>query len=434
MIDKRVAVIGAGCTGLAMIKGLKDRGIKEIVCFEQNEAIGGNWLYSAEKSHSSVMSTTHIISSKKLSEFRDYPMPDHYPDYPSHEQVLAYFNDYADEFKLRAHIRLGTKVNQALLRDDSKWEITTEDSSEVFDYLIVANGHHSMPRHAEMLRQFAGEYMHAHAFKNNSQVKGKRVLVVGGGNSACDCAVESGRVAEHVTISMRRPHYIIPKFLMGKPTDTFNEKLLWVPSFILNPMRKLMLRFQIGSYESYGLKTPDFGITEDHPTLNSELLYFIRHGKVKPQPAINAIDGRQVSFENGHKEEYDTIIAATGYKISTPFLDKSIVDYEDADRIELYLRMFHPDYPTLIFAGLVQPQGAIWPLSEAQSKIAAAYVAGDYKMPDDIGAFAAKEADDIEHQYLKRKRHTIEVDFHGYLKQLNGIITNIQAAKKSTTI
>lgn len=427
MLNDKIAIIGAGCSGLAMIKGLKDYGFQNIVCFEQNEDIGGNWLYSAERSHSSVMSTTHIISSKRLSEFEDYPMPDYYPDYPSHQQVLSYFNDFADHFDLRKHIRLGSKVVRTSLQNNGQWVIEIDDQEPItFDFLIVANGHHSEPRYPEILKKYKGEYFHAHDFKNNSSVKGKSVLIVGGGNSACDCAVESGRVAKKVCISMRRPHYIIPKFMMGKPTDTFNEKLLWVPDFILNPLRKLMLRFQIGTYESYGLKTPNFNITEDHPTLNSELLYFIRHGKVLPKPGISSVDGKSIVFSNGHKESFDVVIAATGYKISTPFLDKSIVDYSEADRVELYLRIFHPKFPTLIFAGLVQPQGAIWPLAEAQSKLIAAYIAGDFKWPDDIEELARIEADKIESRYIKRKRHSIEVDFHAYLKKLNKLAHSIK--------
>jgi hypothetical protein len=148
------------------------------------------------------------------------------------------------------------------------------------------------------------------------------------------------------------------------------------------------------------------------------LLYKIRHGKVHPRRGIERISGNQVFFKDGSEETYDTIVAATGYKITFPFFEKAIVDYEDADRIPLYLRMFHPDYSNLIFIGLFQPQGAIWPLSDAQSQLAAAYIAGDYQLPTNLAVFAAADSDHIEKEFTHSKRHTIEVHYHPFLRRL----------------
>lgn len=422
MNDVRIAIIGAGCTGLTMIKGLLDYGHTEIVCYEQNSSIGGNWLFSRDPSHSSVIESTHIISSKLMSQFEDFPMPEHYPDYPSHQQVLDYFQAYADHFGLLPYIRFDSKVMKTEL-NGAKWTIVTESGDvDTYDFLILANGHHSVPRFPELPGKFAGELIHAHSFKNNQSFRDKRVLVIGGGNSACDCAVECGRIAEKVSISMRRPHYIIPKFIMGKPTDLYNHKMKWIPEWLAKPLRQLSLYLQIGSYKWYGLETPDFSVTEDHPTINSELLYYLRHGRVTARKGIRMISGHTVTFEDDVEEDFDVIIAATGYKISTPFLEKTMIDYSEADRVDLYLRMFHPDYDRLIFAGLVQPQGAIWPLVEAQSKLVAHYIGGTWTLPSNVAELAKQEADTIARRYLHRKRHTIEVDFHEYLDQLKSLI------------
>lgn len=418
----RIAIIGAGCSGLTMIKGLLDYGFSEIVCYEQNSSLGGNWLFSMDPSHSSVIETTHIISSKLMSQFEDFPMPEHYPDYPSHHQVLSYFKAYADHFNLLPYIRFNTKVVRTEL-DGDQWTLETDEGEvEKFSYLILANGHHSVPRYPNLPGEFSGELIHAHSFKNNHSFKNKRVLVIGGGNSACDCAVECGRIAEKVSISMRRPHYIIPKFIMGQPTDLYNHKMKWIPEWLAKPLRKVSLYLQIGSYRWYGLEAPRFSVTEDHPTINSELLYYLRHGKVNARKGVQMIAGNTVTFEDGIQEDFDVIIAATGYKISTPFLKNTMIDYSEADRIDLYLRMFHPDYDRLIFAGLVQPQGAIWPLVEAQSKLIAHYIGGSWKLPDNVHELARKEADAIANRYLHRKRHTIEVDFHEYLDRVKGLI------------
>ena len=415
----RVCVVGAGCSGITAIKNLLQVGINDIVCYEQQGQLGGNWVYTSEVSHSSVCETTHIISSKTLSEYLDFPMPSDYPDYPSHDQVLKYFESYADHFGLRPYIRFNTTITEISKISGDNWMVKSEDGKEeTFDYVLIASGHHSVPRHPSLPGDFSGTYLHSHAFKNNIPFKDKRVLVVGAGNSGCDCAVESSRVAEKVWISMRRPHYIIPKFFLGKPTDTFNKAMSFLPEWIAGPLRKLTLKIQIGSYEKYGLKTPDFPLVKDHPTLNSELLYKIRHGKVFPKPAIVNIKGKEVYFEDGSIEEVDVIIGATGYKISTPFFDPEFLDYSEADRVELYLRMFHPDHRSLIFIGLVQPQGAVWPLSDAQSQLAANYIIGNFNLPANVPPLAAKDSDYIDKSFLKRKRHTIEVHYHPYLKSI----------------
>ncbi|NNF35999.1 MAG: NAD(P)-binding domain-containing protein [Saprospiraceae bacterium] len=415
----RVCVVGAGCSGITTIKNLLQAGVENIVCYEQQSVIGGNWVYTADIGHSSVCETTHIISSKSLSEYSDFPMPDDYPDYPSHRQVLSYFEAYADHYGVKPYIRFNTRINHISKIDGEKWKVQADDGTEeVFDYLLIASGHHAVPRHPILQGDFKGTYIHSHAFKNNTPFKDKNVLVIGAGNSGCDCAVECSRVAEKVWISMRRPHYIIPKFFLGKPTDTFNKGMSFLPEWMAGPLRKLSLKVQIGSYEEYGLKNPDFPIVKDHPTLNSELLYKIRHGNVLPKPGIKSVHENNVTFEDESTEQVDVIIGATGYKIFTPFFDSDFLDYSEADRVELYLRMFHPVHRTLIFIGLVQPQGAVWPLSDAQAQLAANYIIGNYRIPANVGALARKDSDFIERSFLKSKRHTIEVHYHPYLKTL----------------
>lgn len=419
----KVAVIGAGCSGITAIKNLIQAGVEDIVCFEQNDQVGGNWIFSAKESHSSVCETTHIISSKHLSEYMDFPMPDDYPDYPSHRQVLAYFQAYAKHFDLERFIRFNSTVKKVAKQAENQWLIElTDGSTETFDYLLIANGHHSIPRHPQLPGDFSGQYLHSHKYKTNQPFAGKRVLVIGGGNSGCDCAVETSRVAEKVCISMRSPQYIIPKFMLGKPTDTFNSTMQWIPSFIADPLRQLSLKIQIGKYEDYGLVTPPFKVTKSHPTLNSELLYKIRHGNVSPKKGIKKIDGKTVTFSDGSQEDFDVIIAATGYKIALPFFAKPFLNYEDAERIELYHRMFHAEHQNLIFIGLVQPQGAVWPLSDLQAKLAGNYIMGRYELPKNVAALAKKEADQITKDFTAAKRHAVEVHYHPFVRQLKKAI------------
>ncbi len=436
MTPPSACVIGAGCSGITALKNLLQAGVTDVVCYEQNDQVGGNWIYSPKVTHSSVCETTHIISSKKLSEYMDYPMPDHYPDYPSHEQVLAYFQSYAEHFGLHEYIQFNTTVTKVQKQEDDTWSVRLANgSSRTFDYLLIANGHHSVPRHPDLPGEFVGEYLHAHEYKTNRPFQDKKVLVIGSGNSGCDCAVEISRVAEQVDISMRRPHYIIPKFFLGQPTDTFNKGLQWLPGFLKKVAHKISLRIQLGRYRDYGLEEPDYELTRSHPTLNSELLYKIRHGKVHPRKGIKSISGTEVTFRDGHSESYDVVLAATGYKIALPFFADDFINYEEADRIPLYLRMFHPDHPTLIFIGLFQPQGAIWPLSDYQAKLAANYMMGRWELPDSIRQLAEQDADHIQREFIQSKRHTIEVHYHPFLRKLKKEIpSNAPTWKEHATL
>ena len=418
-LNARVAVVGAGCSGIAAIKNLVQVGINNITCFEQNDQIGGNWVYSPKITHSSVCETTHVISSKTMSQYLDFPMSEHYPDYPSHSQILDYFRSYVEHFGLEPYIRFNTTVTKIEKLENEKWQIHTDNgSAEVYDYVLIANGHHSVPRMPDLPGSFKGTLMHSHGYKTNVPFKDKRVLIIGIGNSGCDCAVEISRVAEHVSISQRNAQYIVPKFMMGKPTDVFNKTTEWLPGPILNIVQKIGLKLQVGNYEDYGLINPKHRVTMGHPTVNSELLYKIRHGKVHPKRAIKSVDDYTVSFIDGTSEDYDVIVAATGYKIATPFFDPDFLDYSEADRVPLYLRMFHPLHKSLIFIGLFQPQGAIWPGSDAQSKLAANYIAGNWQWPDNIKVLAEKDADEIDKAFLKSKRHTIEVHFKSFMQRL----------------
>lgn len=346
-------------------------------------------------------------------------MPENYPDYPSHQQVWRYFHDYAIHFNLIPHIRFNSRVIEANPSEDGSWALRfASGETKKVDYLIVANGHHSKPRIPETLSSFSGELLHSHLYKSSKPFAGKKVLVVGAGNSGCDCAVEISRVADFTAISVRNPQYIIPKFFLGKPTDTFNKSMTWLPSFIANPLRRLALFIQVGSYKDYGLPQPDFAVTKVHPTLNSELLYKIRHGKVIPRPGILRIENKEVFFKDGKQESYDTIIAATGYKINFPFFNANLINWEEEHRVPLYLRMFHPDFNRLIFIGLFQPQGAVWPLSDYQARLAAKYMLGKWKPNGEMKRLAENDAKEIEKEFLAAKRHSIEVHYHSFLHKL----------------
>ena len=415
---KKACIIGAGSSGITAAKNLIQVGITDFVVYEKSNSIGGNWVYSEKKGHSSVFDTTHIISSKPLSQYEGFPMPDSYADYPSHKELYEYFNNYAAHFNITDYIQFNTAVESAILNNDNIWEVKlSNDTTELFENLLVCNGHHWNPRMPDYPGKFSGTFIHSHDFKNNKGYDDKKILVIGGGNSACDIAVETGRVSEKTFISMRRGYYFIPKFLLGKPVDQLNDGAGFIPKFIRNIIFKLLLKLTIGNYKNYDMQKPDHGFLKSHPVINSELLYFIKHGKIKPKVDIDRLDGTTVYFKDGSKEEIDIIIASTGYKITFPFFDTSFINFEEG-YIPLFKKVFHPTYKNLFFIGLVQPTGCIWPLADAHAKLVANYITGNYQLPNNIDASIKKDINHIKSQFMHTPRHSVEVDYHDHLKEL----------------
>lgn len=419
-MSKHICVIGAGPSGITAAKNLLDEGI-HVTVFDHGSDVGGNWVFSEEEGHSSVFETTHIISSKTLSQYEDMPMPDDYPDYPSHRHLATYFRDYAKKFNLYPHIRFRTLVTHCERLPDGRWRVDTlhegTPDSGVFDALCVCNGHHWLPRIPRYPGNFQGKFMHSHSVKRFSDFKDQRVLVIGGGNSACDVAVEASRVASSVDISWRRGYWIAPKFIMGQPADKFSERINWLPRWLWQRVSALSLRFRNGRNTQYGLPEPEGPLGSHHPTINEDLFFTIRHGKIKPRPDIEKFDNKKVQFTDGSTGEFDTIVACTGYIISHPFFDKQFIDYSEGE-VKLWLRMFHPDIENLYFIGLFQPLGCIWPGAELQSRLMARHLSGRWKRPENVGRLAEKELQHPDFRQIDTPRHTITVDYHKFRKRL----------------
>jgi thioredoxin reductase len=421
-MSKKVCVIGAGPSGITAAKNLKDEGM-EVVVYDLGVDVGGNWVFTEEIGHSSVFETTHIISSKTLSEYEDFPMPPDYPDYPSHKHLAKYFQDYARHFDLYPLIQFKTLVKHCERNTDGTWTVTIEKNGEIsahqFDALAICNGHHWLPRMPDYPGQFDGEFIHSHEVKKFSRFADKRVLVIGGGNSACDVAVESSRVAASVDMSWRRGYWIAPKFMMGKPADVFSTKIHWLPRKLWQKLSAFSLYIRNGKNTDYGLPEPDGPLGSHHPTINEDLFFTIRHGKIKPRGDIASLQGKEVVFKDGSRGEYDIIVACTGYIIAHPFFDKQLIDYSEGE-VPLWLRMMHPKFSNLYFIGLFQPLGCIWPGSELQSKIMARELAGKWSRPSNIKKLIDDELKHPDFHQIDTPRHTITVDYHRFRKRLLG--------------
>jgi hypothetical protein len=421
--NRRVCVIGAGPSGIAAGKNCIEAGL-DVVVFEKNDKVGGNWVFDAKTGHSSVYENTHIISSKAWSEYEDFPMLDNYPDYPNHRQLQAYFESYAKHFGVLDRIRFNHSVQHVtrLASGDWKVEFLNADGkacNETFNVLMVSNGHHWNPKYPEFNGEFSGKLMHSHDFKGlTEEWRGKNVLVIGAGNSACDVAVESARIANNVFMSMRSPQWFVPKFIFGQPSDVFGARTSWLPKRIRQfAMRKLLTLLQ-GQYSQYGLPTNTHPPLSHHPTLNSDLLDFIRHGRIKPRPGIRRLDGQIVEFTDGTFESIDIICACTGFWTTFPFFDNAFIDFQKAEKVPLYRKMMHAEYDNLYFIGLFQPIGCIWPLADYQAKLACLEILGRYRRPTDMHTAIQYEMDHPHFDFESGQRHAIEVDYHSFRNDL----------------
>lgn len=428
---KKVAIIGAGPSGITAIKNFADLDF-EVTAFERCEGVGGNWRFNDPSGHSSVFETTHIISSKYTSYYEDFPLPESASDYPSHKELLNYFNGYADHFDIKKLIKFGTEVVSCNQREDNTWQVewkkinSNETTVDIFNALVVCNGHHHKPRYPEYPGEFSGELIHSHDFKSAEPYRDKRVLVIGGGNSACDVAVETARVSKSTAISWRRGYYLIPKFMYGLPVDVFALKSRLLPAFLREPFTRMMLQIFQGKNEDIGLQKPDQGLFETHPTVNSELYYAVRHGKVRPHKEIERFEGNTVHFIDGEKGEYDVIIACTGFKIKHTFFEKDFINYEEG-KVPLLHRMIPAEITNLYFIGLFQPLGCIWPGAELQSKLAAKHLSGKWKPKKTIKELIQEELANPDVKQIDTPRHTITVDDASFRIRLKKEINRTQS-------
>jgi cation diffusion facilitator CzcD-associated flavoprotein CzcO len=366
-----------------------------------------------------------------MMAYATYPMPEDYPDYPSHWQIADYFDDYVDHFGFRDRIRFRTEVTKVEPAGDGTWRVSWreldggDEGSGVYRAVFVANGHHWDARWPEPpfpgQEGFEGVQMHVHDYKTPDVLDGRRVLVLGIGNSACDIAVESSRVAARTLLAMRRGAWIFPKYLNGKPTDQLSNPLTSrLPLPLLRALYKRALKTAAGEPMAYGLPEPDHKLIEAHPTISSDLLPRIGHGEIQIKPNIGAFaGGRTVRFDDGSEEEVDVVIYCTGYKITFPFFDPDLIAAPE-NEFPLYRRVVTPDHPGLYFIGLLQPLGAIMPLAEAQSEWIADVLEGKATLPDEhrMRRVIARERERVARRYVASKRHTIQVDFEPYLRAI----------------
>ena len=427
-----VCIIGAGLSGMTSAKHLLDRSIA-FEWFEIGSSYGGNWRYDNDNGRSAAYASLQIDTSKDRFAFSDLPMPKAWPDYLHHTQVLEYLSKYMHAFELGDHVRYRHEVTMVEPAGDG-WMVTVRDlandtmNAKLYRAVIVANGHHWAPNVPPTEGPFAGRIIHAQEYRSPEPYIGANVVVVGAGNTAVDIASELSWHASTVTVATRSGAYVLPRYVLGRPLDTFSTPTASkLPLSVQQAAYRALLLATRGRQSSYGFPEPDGPLLGQHPTVNQDFLGLVKDGQIRVRRTISRTTETEVVFADGTHQACDAIIYATGYRISFPFLPDDVLAPDD-NHVALYKRVVAPDDEGLYFVGLIQPVGALPPLAEQQARWVAQLIDGAaLPTPAMMKAEVQRDQAEVAARYDDRPRHTIQVDYWPYLQHMRQVCDEIDA-------
>lgn len=421
MNENSVAVIGAGPSGLSAARILKALNIPFRV-YEKHSNVGGLW--DIDNPGTPMYKSAHFISSKTMSAFKGYPMPDNYPDYPSRIQIHKYLENFANDHQLYNCITFNCRIEKITFEHDL-WKIKTQAGEEhLHRWLICASGALWDPNRPSLAGEenFKSEIIHAVQYKNSDLLKNKRVLVVGAGNSGVDIACDAAFAADKAFISLRRGYHFVPKHIFGMPADVFGAKSGGGPMWLSQWFFSKLLRIMNGKLSRLGLPEPDHKVLSSHPIMNTQILHYLQHGDLTAKKDVDYLQDHKVFFKDGSSEEVDLIILATGYHCTIPYLDTSFFEWEN-HRPQLYLKFFNPNHPSLFAMGLLETNGGGYDLFDEMNYLAAKTIESQLKenpLSQKIKQTINQPAPDLSGniKFVNSERHTGYVNKDTYLKEL----------------
>lgn len=305
-----VIVIGAGPAGLAVSACLRKQGVAHTL-LDREQTIAASWRRHYDRLH------LHTVKQHSTLPYSHWPVGT--PQYPSHQQVVDYLDAYAAQHDIQP--RFGVEVHQIEKRGE-RFVLQTNAGPLTPTHVVVASGYNNIPLVPDFsgLDQFEGKVMHAREYRNPAPFVGQRILVVGCGNSGAEIALD---LAEHdcdVSLVVRGPVHVVPRDLLGRPTQTTNIMLAGLPIAVRDAIAGAMLRLVVGDLSRWGIVRPTLGpnaMIEQYgriPMLDIGTIGMIKRGKIKVVPAVARVLPHAVAFANGEQAKFDAIILATGYR------------------------------------------------------------------------------------------------------------------------
>ncbi|QCX28342.1 flavin-containing monooxygenase [Nocardioides jishulii] len=390
------AVIGAGPTGLAAARALQRHELPW-AGYEAASGVGGLWDISSPRS--TVYESAHLISSRTTTEFAEFPMETSVADYPDHRALKRYFDAYADHFGLRTGFAFDTEVTR-VEPSGTEWLVTSTGpegtTTRRHAGVLIANGTLAEPAVPTFEGSFDGEVLHTSRYKSARTFADQRVLIIGAGNSGCDIAVDAVHHAASVDLSVRRGYYFVPKYMLGKPSDTLNQGKP-MPRRIKQALDSRLLRLFTGDPVKFGFPKPDYKIYESHPVVNSLVLHHVGHGDIDVRGDVARFEGHDVLFKDGTRGTYDTVVLATGYHLHYPFVDPAHLNWTgpgSGTSPDLHLNIFpgvrgHEATRNLFVLGMVEASGLGWQGRYEQAELVAGYLAARGEAPERAEALDA---------------------------------------------
>lgn len=416
----KLCIIGGGPLGIGLGRELNDGGI-DYDLYESEADLGGVW--NGDGKSGRVYPSLHLISPKFNTQVPDYPMPDDYPVYPNHKMMLAYIRSYARDFGVYDKAIFNTSVTRLEPAGDG-WDVTLSSGEcKHYSFVAVCNGAQRLPRYPDppYRGHFDGEVFHSMDYKNPDQIRGKRVLVIGAGNSGCDIAVDAVHHGTEVYHSTRRGYHYYPKFIGGKPTPQWMLQLGNKFKSKDETMAYIQQVFKLAGYDGvdYGLKKPDHPLDGAHPIMNSQILYHIGHGDIQPKDDVDYFDSRTVYFTDGSSADVDVIIYATGYDRSFPFIDPALLQWK-AGIPDLFIHIAPRNLDNIFFFGFVNAAAGLGDGLRLQGQFVRSYIKAFTDKSKGYAKFIqAKQEDDPDlgqDYFLDSHRHLWEVDFWKFIK------------------
>jgi len=430
--DKRVAVIGAGACGICAAKVMKQAGF-DVTVYEIGSQIGGMWCYENDNKLSSAYRTLHINTSRSVTRYSDLDFDEGVQHFPDHADMAAYLKKYADHFGVTPLIRFHTPVDDVSPDfepgvESPRWRVTAGGDSEIYDFVIAASGHLHVPRHVPMFRdEFKGEYLHSHYYREPDPYVGKKICVVGVGNSACDISGDLCATAARFVMVARSGVMILPKLIFGRPFTDISSKLQrrWIPYAVRRNILKLLTWLVHGNMQRLGFKKPDRRV---HTTSNGTIVTDIAYSRVDVKRGISSINGRTIEFEDGTSDDFDVLIGATGYLTDLPYIKPDLIPVGD-NEIDLYQRIVPPNWPGLYLLGFFNTDTALNYIFERQSWWVREIELGNAVLPSqkEMQEAVLERREWVKTNYRDSPRHHLEEESVPYLSALKRSMKQMRA-------